>query len=203
MDIRSKGRLRGSIACDLGRAWVGAGRRYCKTAFEPAGLADLGAVSVLNYNFTRRFALGADLDFVSPDYRAVLVSDEDPSQSIEINHSASQFNGRIKGTFNLTDGPFVPFLQLGFGWTNFDSNVADGPPVTGCWWHPWWGYICSNFFRTYSSTELTYGGALGLRYEMVGNSFINLSYDYWELDTSGDRATPALEQWRLTYGWRF
>ena len=37
----------------------------------------------------------------------------------------------------------------------------------------------------------------------MGNSFINLSYDYWELDTGGSRANPTLDSWRLQYGWRF
>ena len=134
----------------------------------------------------------------------MLINDEDPAESLNISHTASQWNTRLKGTFNFVEeGPLVPYVQLGIGWTFLDSNVADGPPQTGCWWHPWWGYICENFYRTYSSTEFSYGGALGIRYEMPGNSFLNLSYDYWELDTGGSRANPSLESWRLQYGWRF
>jgi len=165
---------------------------------------ELGFSVSLNYNLNSRFALGVDFDWLRPDYNAVLINDEDPAESIEIDHTASQWNTRFKGTFNFVEeGPLVPYAQLGFGWTFLDSNVADGPPQTGCWWHPWWGYICENFYRTYSSTEFSYGGALGLRYELLGNSFINVSYDYWELDTGGSRANPTLESWRLQYGWRF
>jgi len=165
---------------------------------------EVGLGVSFNYAWTPRLSLGADLDWVSPDYQTLIVSDDDPNDSLFIDHSASQFNGRIKGTFNLTDGPFVPYLQVGIGWTWFDSNVADGPPQTGCWWHPWWGYICQNFFRTFSSTEFSYGGALGLKYNLPGNrSFLNLSYDYWLLDTGSDRADPELSNVRLTYGWRF
>lgn len=166
--------------------------------------SDWGLGISFNYAWTSRFSLGADIDWLSPDYQTLLVSDENPEDSLFIDHSASQFNTRIKGTFNLTDGPLVPYVQLGIGWTWLDSNVADGPPQTGCWWHPWWGYICSNFYQTYSSTEFTYGGALGLKYNLPGNaSFVNLSYDYWPIDTSGSRADPSLSNWRLTYGWRF
>ncbi len=50
---------------------------------------------------------------------------------------------------------------------------------------------------------MTFGGALGVRYELRGGSFLNLSYDYWEIDAGGDRANPSLTNWRLTYGWRF
>ncbi len=166
--------------------------------------SELGIGISFNYALSSRFSLGADMDFISPDYTAILVSEDDPTETLRIDHSASQFNGRIKGTFNFADGPLVPYAQVGFGWTWFDSNVADGPPQTGCWWHPWWGYICSNFYQTYQSTEFSYGGAAGLKYNLPGNaSFINLSYDYWELDTGGDRANPSLTNWRLTYGWRF
>jgi opacity protein-like surface antigen len=158
----------------------------------------------LNYNINRRFAVGGDFEWFRPDYRATLVSEDDPSDTFDIRHTATQFNTRFKGTVNFVEeGPFIPYAQLGIGWSSFDSNVADGPPQTGCWWHPWWGYICQNFYRTYSSTEFSYGGALGLRYEIAGNSFLNLSYDYWELDTSGDRAKPVLAAWRLQWGWRF
>jgi hypothetical protein len=100
-------------------------------------------------------------------------------------------------------GPLVPYAQLGFGWTWLDANVSRGPPVTGCWWHPWWGYICENYDQTYSSTEFSYGGSLGLRYELQGGSFLNLSFDYWELDSGSRRATPKLEGLRLQYGSRF
>ncbi len=166
--------------------------------------SDWGLGLSFNYAWTPNFSLGADIDWLSPDYQTLIISEDDPSDSLFIDHSADQFNGRIKGTFSFTEGPWVPYLQAGIGWTWFDSNVADGPPQTGCWWHPWWGYICQNFFRTYSSTEFSYGGALGLKYSLPGNrSFLNLSYDYWILDTGGDRADPSLSNWRLTYGWRF
>jgi opacity protein-like surface antigen len=165
---------------------------------------ELGFNVSINYNFNSRFALGADLDWLRPDYSAVLINDEDPAESLDISHTASQWNTRLKGTFNFVeDGPLVPYVQLGIGWTYLDSNVADGPPQTGCWWHPWWGYICENFYQTYDSTEFSYGGALGMRYEFAGNSFVNLSYDYWELDTGSSRADLSLDSWRLQYGWRF
>jgi len=164
----------------------------------------LGVGISLNYNLNSRFALGAGFDWLRPDYSAVLVNDENPAETLRVEHRGSQWNGRFRGTFNFIDqGPLVPYAQLGFGWTWLDSNLSSGPPVTGCWWHPWWGYICENFYQTYNSTEFSYGGALGLRYELFGGSFIDLSFDYWELDTGSSRASPTLESWRLQYGWRF
>ena len=157
----------------------------------------------IGYNFNDRLSVSADFDFLRPDYKAVLVDENDPTNIITVDHTLSQFNSRFKGTFNFTDGPFVPYIEAGFGWTNVDSNVADGPPITGCWWHPWWGYICSNFYSTFSQTNTTYGGGIGMRYELVGNSFIKASYNLWQLDTGSQSADPQLESLRIEWGWSF
>ena len=156
-----------------------------------------------DYNFNEKLALGADLDFIRPDYTAVLVEDAIPPETTTINHRLSQFNGRIIGTFNMLEGPLVPYIDAGFGWTYVDSNVADGPPQTGCWWHPWFGYICSNFYSTFSSTETSYGAGLGLRYEIAGGSFVKGSYNYWKLNSGGNSDDFTLGSWRIEYGWNF
>ena len=93
------------------------------------------------YNFTDHLALGMDLDWVRPRYDVTLVPDDPLEDTVEIRHRGSQFNGRFQGTYTLSENNFTPFVDVGLGWTRFDTNVADGPPVTGCWWHPWWGYI--------------------------------------------------------------
>ena len=165
--------------------------------------SELGLGFNFNYNFSNRLALGFDLEWLRPDFSAMLISDENPPQTTTINHTLTQFNGRIKGTFSFTDGPLSPFAELGLGWSYFDSNVADGPPITGCWWHPWWGYICSNFYSTFSSTEFTYGGALGLRYQMRGGMFWKLSVNHYVLDAGNGGADPELNAARLELGWGF
>jgi opacity protein-like surface antigen len=165
---------------------------------------EIGLGISFNYNFNRRFGLGVDLDWLSPDYQVELVSDDDPTQSLSIDHRASQWNGRIKGTLNFVEeGPLVPYAQLGIGWSWFDSNVADGPPQTGCWWHPWWGYICSNFYSTFSSTEFSYGAALGLRYVMRGGMTWKLSVNQYWLDVGSAGGDPELNAARLEIGWSF
>lgn len=165
--------------------------------------SEIGLGFNIAYNINDHLSVGGDFDFIKPDYVAVLVDENDPDVTTTIDHRFSQFNGRLKATFNLTKGPFVPYVEIGAGWTYIDSNVADGPPITGCWWHPWWGYICENFYSTFSETSTTYGGAVGFRYEMVGNSFLKLSYSLWQLDTGTESADPQLEAARLEWGWRF
>ncbi len=163
----------------------------------------LGLAFNIGYNLTNKLALSADFDFLEPDYTAILADENNPNNTQRINHSVSQFIGRFNGTFNFIDGPFSPFVEIGAGWAFFDSNVADGPPVTGCYWHPYWGYICSNYYDTISETEITYGGAIGFRYEFAGGSFVRANYSIYEVDIDGDGADPQLDSVRLEYGWRF
>lgn len=165
--------------------------------------SDVGYGVNFTYNFNSKFALGVDLDFIKPNYTAVMVPENPLEQPIRIDHYMSQFNGRIKGTCNMIDGPFTPFVDFGYGWTNVDSNVADGPPSTGCYWHPWLGYVCNNYYSTFSTTETSWGGAVGLRYELRNSSYLKLSYNRWDLNSGGNTDNLALESARLEYGWTF
>ena len=164
---------------------------------------EVGFGANLTYNFNSHFAIGLDIDYVNPDYTAIVVSENPADPDVVIDHSLTQWNGRLKGTWNITEGPLVPYVDLGYGWTNIDSNVADGPPTTGCWWHPWWGYICESFFKTFSATEASWGGAVGLRYNLRNQSFLKLSWNRWELDSGGNSDDLTLESYRLEYGWTF
>jgi opacity protein-like surface antigen len=165
---------------------------------------DYGLGVNFGYNLTDHLTLGVDLDWLSPDYQAVLVDDMvSPARTTTINHEFSQFNGRIKGTYTFLDGPLMPFVEAGIGWSYFDSNVLDGPPVTGCYWHPWWGYICTNFYSTFSETTFTYGAGVGLRYHFRGGSFLKASYNVWELDGIGNVSDSTISGARVEFGWGF
>ena len=155
------------------------------------------------YNFTNKLSLGMDLEFVRPDYVAVLVDDTGLLEDLHINHQMSQFNGRLKGNFNLFEGPFTPFLEAGLGFSTFDTNVADGPPTTGCWWHPYYGYICENFYSTFSDTLFSYGAGAGLRYDFIGGLFIKASYNIWEMDGMGRAEDSTFEAARFELGGMF
>ncbi len=165
--------------------------------------SELGLGVNFGYNFNEHFGLGLDIEYLRPDYKATLAP-EDPNDSpVDIDHELTQWNFRLKGTWNFSEGPLVPFVDFGYGWTNVDSNVIDGPPITGCWWDPWWGYVCSNFYSTFSSTETSWGGAVGLRYDLPMEGFLRLSWNRWELDSGGNSDDLTLESIRLEYAWTF
>jgi len=164
---------------------------------------ELGFGLNFGYNFTNKLALSGDFEWLRPDFTATLVEDAPTPTSTTIRHTMSQFNGRIKGTLTFLETPLSPYVEAGIGWSYFDSNVADGPPITGCWWHPWWGYICENFYSTFSSTEFSYGGALGLRYILRGGMTLKLSVNQYWLDVGSAGGDPELNAARLEFGWSF
>lgn len=165
---------------------------------------DYGLGFNLGYNFSNNLAVGFDLDYLSPDYTAILVDDTvSPADKTTINHELTQWNGRLKGIYSFGDGVLQPFVEAGLGWSSFDSNVADGPPIVGCWWHPYWGQICSGYYNTFNNTTFTYGAGLGLRYRFRGGSFLKASYNVWELDDMGGVGDSTISGARLEFGWGF
>jgi opacity protein-like surface antigen len=164
---------------------------------------ELGFGINFGYNFTDKLYLGGDFEWLRPDFTATLVEDAPDAGRTTINHTMSQFNGRIKGVLTFLESPLSPFVEAGIGWSYFDSNVADGDPIVGCWWHPWWGYICEGFYNTFSSTEFTYGGALGLRYILRGGMTLKLSVNQYWIDVGNAGGDPELNAARLEFGWSF
>lgn len=163
--------------------------------------SDLGFGLNFAYNLNPNFSVGMDLEYVSPKYSASLTGET--GEDFDINHSFSQWNTRFKGTWNFVDGPITPYIDGGIGWSFFDSNVADGPPQTGCYWHPYWGYICNNYYSTFSDTLFSYGGGAGLRFEFGSGGFMKASYNYWKMDGVGESGSSALTSGKLEIGMSF
>jgi opacity protein-like surface antigen len=156
----------------------------------------------VDYFVVDRLAVGFDLAWFRPDYTAVIVP-EDNSGDIQIRHQANVFTGQINATYNFMDSVVSPFVEAGLGWTNFDSNVASQPPTTGCWWDPWWGYMCSSFYNTYSSSNFSYGAGLGLRWNINYDMSLKLTYRWLEIDSGNASERPALESALLEIAYHF
>ena len=153
------------------------------------------------YNLNSRIGLGFDFSSVRPDYTATLV-DED-GEVTKISHTLSVSTGQFKGIWNILEGNFTPFVEGGLGWTYIDSNVASEPPITGCWWDPFWGWICGSFFNTYSDTSFSYGGGLGLRWQVTPRFYLRGAYNLLKIDLSSSAGDPQLDSWRVDIGTSF
>jgi len=154
------------------------------------------------YNFTNRLAVMLDMNVLTPNYLATRVL-ENTMLPDTISTELDVFTIQLKGVLNLLEGPFTPFVEAGAGWTTIDSNIVAGPPTTGCWWDPWWGYVCDTFFETYSDTRTSYSMAAGLRYDMSNGLSLKASYGIQEIDTSQVTEDVSLDNWRLEAVWLF
>ena len=163
---------------------------------------DTGFGLSVAYNISNRFAVGADFIWSSAKYTAVLTPDG-PGIPEVINHKMDLFTYTFTGTWNLLDGPLTPYLEANYGWTNIDSNIADQPPITGCWWDPWWGYVCDTFYSTYSKTRTSYGGAAGLRWDSGNGWTLKASYGFLEIDTSKATEKANMDVIRVDLAWLF
>lgn len=155
------------------------------------------------YNFTDRFALGGEMTWANPDYRLKIVRDPPGPALPLVNANLDISTLMFKGTFNFFDGPVTPFAEVGAGWVYIDSNVVNGTPSTGCWWDPWWGYVCTTFYDTYSDTRTAWTYSLGVRWDVSDSIALRLSYGEMDLDASHATHDLKLDAWRGEIVWKF
>ncbi|MBE9568663.1 MAG: outer membrane beta-barrel protein [Proteobacteria bacterium] len=105
-------------------------------------------------------------------------------------------------TFNLLSTPFTPYITGTLGSTYIDTGIYTGEVGTGCYWYPYWGYVCGPVARTYTSNEINYGAALGLRYDFSRKLFIkgDIGQNYLDVDNSN---IPAFTTYRFIFGFMF
>ena len=156
-----------------------------------------------SYNLTDRLAVGGDIWFSSPNYRATRVLDNGQGTTVTVDASLDIWTIQLKGTYNFMQGGFTPFVEAGAGWTEFDSNIASGPPTTGCWWDPWWGYICTSFYETYTDTRTSIMYGAGVRWELGAGMVLRGSYTVQDIETNQSSEDADLEFVRFDLLWRF
>ena len=156
----------------------------------------------MEYFSSSNLSLGFDASWTKPSYDALLVPD-DGSEPVSVSHRASIFSGHFTGTYYFGEGPITPFVEAGLGWTYFDSNVSDGTPIVGCWWDPFWGYICSDFYTTYGATNFSYGAGVGLRWNFATDMSINAGYRWLEVEADGLNDKPTLESAVIEFVYRY
>jgi opacity protein-like surface antigen len=122
----------------------------------------------LGWNMTPKWNFSWTFMLAEPGYSATVVPEDPEEPAQTLNYTASRYSNQLKATYHFFSGPLTPYLQAGIGYAKLDSNIPSTPPVTGCWWDPWWGYICATDWRTFSTSEFTYNVGLGFRWDING-----------------------------------
>jgi opacity protein-like surface antigen len=138
------------------------------------------------YNFSENWAFNFDIGWRSANFDATLIVED---QDDPANSGPKRYAGRLdtssslfSATYNFMDRRFTPFVSGTLGWTFIDTNIPTGPPQNWCWWDPWLGYICSSYVPTRSETDFTYGGGLGVRFDVTRTMFLRASYNKLWID---------------------
>jgi opacity protein-like surface antigen len=139
--------------------------------------SELGWGFTIGWNWTPKWNFSWKFLLVKPDYSATIVPENPAVPPQTINYSMDRYSNQLNATYHFLDGPLTPFVQAGVGWSKLDSNVPSAPPVTGCWWDPWWGYICNTTWSTYDTSGFSYNVGLGLRWDVNGALFVRGSYN--------------------------
>jgi opacity protein-like surface antigen len=106
-------------------------------------------------------------------------------------------------TYTLLNGPIKPYGKVGLGWNWINTNIAAGPPQYGCWWDPWWGYICSGWQPTHGASSFAYQAGAGVQINFNRTFAINVDYQYTWIDLNNTKSTPGFGAVELLFVWRF
>ena len=120
----------------------------------------------IGWNMTRHWNFSYRFLMANPDYSAVIVPEAEGSAPIDVNYNLDRYSNQFSASYNFLKGPLTPYVQAGAGWTKIDSNIPETPPVVGCWWDPWWGYICDVGYSTYDSSGFSYNLGAGVRWDI-------------------------------------
>ena len=124
----------------------------------------------VGWNWTAKLNLQYRLLSVSPKYTAVIVPESPDELTQTFDHKMSKYSHQLNATYHFMKGSVTPYVVGGIGYGTLDSNIASEPPTVGCWWDPWWGYICNGEWKTFKASEFTYNVGVGVRWD-INNAF--------------------------------
>ncbi|MFV2004985.1 MAG: outer membrane protein [Gammaproteobacteria bacterium] len=163
----------------------------------------------LGYNVNRHIELSVMFAASNSNYTGTRIIDNNPEDLPDNPNGPQKFSANLYTssinfdfTFNLLTTPFTPYVSANIGSTYIDSGVPTGNLTTGCWYDPWWGYVCAPTVQTYTSTRINYGAGAGLRYDFNRKLFIKggIAINYLDIGSSN---TPDFTSYRFTFGFMF
>lgn len=156
----------------------------------------------VGYHLNDNLELGGNFTFGQTDYTADIVGDE-IGEVFAVRGEYESTSLLFDATWNFLPSAFTPFVSASAGWSWVDTNIATGPPQTGCWWDPWWGYVCSSFQDTKSLDGFSYGFDVGARYDFSDSIAVHATYRMMWVDLDNADGTPDVDGFRLGIGWKF
>ena len=160
--------------------------------------SNVGWGFTIGYNWNARLNFQYKFTTNKPGYNATIITEE--GESLSIDHKLTKNSNSINASWNILARKITPFIQGGVGWTKIDSNILSVPPTTGCWWDPWWGYVCATTWDTYSTTRFSYTLGLGVRWDISRHWYTKAMFSREWIQTDNKL---EFDNMSLDVGWRF
>jgi opacity protein-like surface antigen len=154
------------------------------------------------YHFTDRLRFGSTFTYDSKDYTANVVGDA-AGESFSTDGSLDTMSVMLDAAYSFLTGPFTPYVVGGVGWAWVDTNIASAPPEVGCWWHPWWGYVCTSWQDTKTVDSLAYEVGIGMRYSFSNALAADAAYRMRWMDFDNATGSPSTDTLQLNLVWKF
>jgi opacity protein-like surface antigen len=162
---------------------------------------DFGFSILGGYNLNEHVATTFGFQWTGIGYNASVI-DED---GVPVGVSGSYDTWDIQGNliYHFFEGPITPYVGAGIGWTFLDTNIPNGAPSTGCWWDPWYGYICYTTYPTETRNAFSYQVSLGVRWDFNYSTFARLNYTSKWQQWGSSNGTPRFDIIGMEIGWMF
>lgn len=173
--------------------------------FEASGGArlsvedDLGWGFNLGYNLDERFNIGGFFSWRTVDYNADIVNADNPLDTRNYNGWLDTANMGLNATWNVLPKRFTPYLQGSIGWAMLDTNIPAEIDY-GCYWDPWWGYICGDYATTYGEDAFSYALGAGVSLQLTDAFLIRAGYEKSWIDTG---TADGWDMFRLDLGFLY
>ena len=160
--------------------------------------SDYGLSLFGGYRLNPHWSAQVALDWARVNYDATIVTTGNPASA---RGTYQAFTPRINVLFNLLAKPFTPYVTGGIGYSFIDTNIPNGRPQTGCYWDPWYGYICATVQSTKTIDGFAYQVGAGLRFDFSEYGSVHAAYERHWVDF-GSQGSPYLDQIKLGFSWR-
>jgi opacity protein-like surface antigen len=165
-----------------------------------------GRLGVAFY-MTDEFSIGADFAYSRAKFNAHVIGNSAPNlppSTVAIENGRTEFSTlNFTGAYHLLDGPIRPFGLVGLGWNLIHTNISTLPPQVGCWWDPWYGYICTAYQPNHGSGSLSYQAGLGVQLNFGEHFGVNVDYRETWIELHNANGTPGFGSVEAMFVWRF
>jgi len=142
---------------------------------------DLGWGFGFGYNVNERFNIGFFTSWRYTNYNAKRGVDGIAVDSLKYSGSLETATIGLSGDWNILPRKFTPYVSGSIGYTLVDTNIPTDA-YSGCWYDPWYGYVCGTAVDTYTADAASYSLGAGVRLELSKAVFFKVGYEHDWID---------------------